>query len=167
MLYTNPQTPTPTTLTEGDIRAAHPHTSWPVPITAADVAAFGYVPVQPTPQPDHDPCTHTCTPAAPVQAAPDGETLGEGATAAPWVQAWQLTPRPEAEAAQLLADRSAAQAATARAERDRLLANTDHQLLPDLWAAKTPAQQTMLITYRQALRDVPEQPGFPYNITWP
>ena len=125
------------------------------------MAAFGYVPVQPTPQPDHDPCTHVCTPAAPVQAVPAGETSGEGATAAPWVQAWQLTPRPEAEAAQLLADRTAAQAATARAERDRLLANTDHQLLPDLWAAKTTAQQGLLILYRQALRDWPNHTDFP------
>ena len=48
----------------------------------------------------------------------------------------------------------------ARAERDRLLAATDWsqaadvpQATKDLWAP-----------YRQALRDVPEQSGFPTNI---
>ena len=157
MLYPHPQTPTP--LTESDIRSAHPHTSWPVPITAADVAAFGYEPVQPTPQPDHDPCTHACTAAAPVPAPPGA--------AVPWLQAWQLTARPEAEAAQLVAERTASQAVAARAERDRLLAACDWTQLPDAQANHTAAQRTAWLAYRQALRDVPGQAGFPASIDWP
>lgn len=48
-----------------------------------------------------------------------------------------------------------------RVERDRLIAETDWWAMSDL--TMTDAQKT----YRQALRDVPEQSGFPNDITWP
>lgn len=35
------------------------------------------------------------------------------------------------------------------------------------WAAMTPEKQAEWVAYRQALLDVPEQPGFPDNIIWP
>jgi len=48
-----------------------------------------------------------------------------------------------------------------RAERDRRLAITD-------WAGLTDTEMTEDMTaYRQALRDVPGQAGFPSSITWP
>tara|TARA_R110000796_G_scaffold181272_1_gene297766 strand:+ start:438 stop:695 length:258 start_codon:yes stop_codon:yes gene_type:complete len=48
-----------------------------------------------------------------------------------------------------------------RVKRDRLLIETDWWAMSDL--TMTDAQTT----YRQALRDVPEQSGFPNDITWP
>ena len=48
-----------------------------------------------------------------------------------------------------------------RQERDNLLAATDTWGLADY---PTTAEQT---DYRQALRDITEQEGFPINITWP
>lgn len=48
-----------------------------------------------------------------------------------------------------------------RQERDRLLAETDWMVTPD----RQPSQA--VIDYRQALRDVPQQSGFPDNIQWP
>jgi len=53
--------------------------------------------------------------------------------------------------------------ALARMERDRRLAATDWTQLEDV------PVETWLIwrTYRGALRAVPEQPGFPDDITWP
>ena len=48
-----------------------------------------------------------------------------------------------------------------RGERDRLLIETDWWAMSDL--TMTDAQTA----YRQALRDVPEQSGFPNTITWP
>ena len=54
------------------------------------------------------------------------------------------------------------EAAAARKERDRLLLACDWAVLPD---AQT--ERAAWETYRQALRDVPEQPGFPYTIHWP
>ena len=58
------------------------------------------------------------------------------------------------------ADPVAASATQLRADRDALLAASDHMALAD---RITDAWRT----YRQALRDVPTQAGFPTNITWP
>ena len=52
-----------------------------------------------------------------------------------------------------------------RARRDRLLAATDWAVLPD---SPLDAQSLEAVkTYRQALRDVPQQEHFPGAITWP
>ena len=78
-----------------------------------------------------------------------------------------LTPEEEAEldarVAAFEARRLEELPAEVRVQRDRLLAATDwtHMLdvsqdIRDLWAP-----------YRQALRDVPQQPGFPTDVTWP
>lgn len=58
-------------------------------------------------------------------------------------------------------------AAGARNERDRLLAESDKYVLPDRWAMMTPEQQAAWSAYRQALRDITTQPGFPTEINWP
>lgn len=49
-----------------------------------------------------------------------------------------------------------------RLERDKRIAATDFYLLPD-----APEQPEGLLAYRQALRDITEQEGFPENIQWP
>lgn len=52
-------------------------------------------------------------------------------------------------------------AANARGERNQLLAKTD-------WTASSDVTMSdAMKTYRQALRDVPAQSGFPTDITWP
>lgn len=55
--------------------------------------------------------------------------------------------------------------AEAREKRDKLLAETDWTELLD--AAVTAKSHKLIRAYRQALRDVPQQDGFPHNITWP
>ena len=53
----------------------------------------------------------------------------------------------------------------ARAQRDKLLAETDWtQVLDAPIDAET---REAYRAYRQALRDIPEQDGFPETITWP
>ena len=52
-----------------------------------------------------------------------------------------------------------------RAQRDTLLAQSDYVILPD--APYSDATQSAYRTYRQALRDLPAQAGFPNNVTWP
>ena len=61
----------------------------------------------------------------------------------------------EAERLQGLAD-------AVRAERDRLLAACDWTQVQD-----APVDAAAWATYRQALRDVPEQAGFPEAVEWP
>ena len=64
----------------------------------------------------------------------------------------------EAEHAAGADDRAAAEV---RTERDAKLSATD-------WTASTDVTMTAeMTTYRQALRDVPAQAGFPNTITWP
>lgn len=53
----------------------------------------------------------------------------------------------------------------ARARRDALLSATDWAVLPD--SPLDEASQAAMRTYRQALRDVPQQAGFPETISWP
>lgn len=48
-------------------------------------------------------------------------------------------------------------------ERGRLLMISDWTQLPDVPLATKEAWQT----YRQALRDITDQPGYPLDITWP
>ena len=53
----------------------------------------------------------------------------------------------------------------ARAQRDKLLAETDWTQVLD--APIDAATREAYRAYRQALRDLPEQEGFPETITWP
>lgn len=54
-----------------------------------------------------------------------------------------------------------------RRRRDKLLQRYVDCYNPLRWAALSPEQQTQIADYRQALLDLPEQPGFPQNIQWP
>jgi hypothetical protein len=54
-------------------------------------------------------------------------------------------------------------AADARARRDALLEATDWTQLQDV----PEATRARYVTYRQELRDMPEQSGFPNTIKWP
>nr|DAL15728.1 MAG TPA_asm: tail assembly chaperone protein [Caudoviricetes sp.] len=56
-------------------------------------------------------------------------------------------------------------AAQVRAKRDALLAETDFLMMPDYPLGEE--DSVALKTYRQELRDVPTQEGFPTEITWP
>ena len=57
-------------------------------------------------------------------------------------------------------DPVAATATQVRAERDELLASSDTMALADRITDEWR-------TYRQSLRDVPAQAGFPTDVTWP
>lgn len=59
------------------------------------------------------------------------------------------------------------EAAQVRAKRDALLIASDLMVLPDRWAAMNPEQQQAWSAYRQALRNVPQQAGFPWEVQWP
>jgi len=76
-----------------------------------------------------------------------------------WRQVWQIIPMSAAERAE--ADAEAAR--LLRRERDYRLARSDYTQLPD-----APCEDPMAwAAYRQALRDLPAQAGFPQQVTWP
>jgi hypothetical protein len=63
---------------------------------------------------------------------------------------------------QLQAEYLARKAEDVRSERNRLLSKTDYMVLPD-----SPHDTAEVRTYRQALRDIPEQSSFPDSVVWP
>lgn len=70
---------------------------------------------------------------------------------------YEVVPTPEPTSEEL--------AEQARAKRDRLLSETDYLLAPDY--PISPEDLALVKTYRQELRDVPQQEGFPEKVTFP
>ena len=60
------------------------------------------------------------------------------------------------------ARRDAEQGEGVRRSRNQMLTETDWTQLED-----SPVDKAAWATYRQALRDVPTQEGFPWNVQWP
>ena len=52
-----------------------------------------------------------------------------------------------------------------RSKRDNLLNESDRYMLPDYPISDNGKQ--LWVDYRQALRDIPNQPGFPQEVNWP
>ena len=121
-----------------NLKSANPNVSFPATISDATLAEYGVYPVTEVNLPDHDGRLVLMTMTDP--------TLVDGK----WTQTWTQENLPTSDAARNM-----------RQERDKLLAETDHHALSDQTLT------TEMTTYRQALRDVPAQSGFPFNVTWP
>jgi transglutaminase-like putative cysteine protease len=127
------------------LRLDHPNTSFPSELSQELLAEWGVFAVEDHGCPPLDPITHTCVMGVPEL---DGEK---------WVHVGTLVPASAEEIDQRIADR----AANVRAERDRKLAATDWMALSDVTLSAEMA------TYRQALRDITSQEGFPHSVVWP
>jgi len=80
-----------------------------------------------------------------------------------WQQSWVATDKYTAEQlAQQAADATAQKLVSVRAERNERLTNSDWTQLSD-----APVDKAAWATYRQALRDITAQAGFPWTIDWP
>lgn len=120
------------------LKRDNPNVSFPETISSETLASYNVFPVTLTEPPAHDQLVELVTTANP--------TLVDGV----WTQAWTKVNRTEEEASSNI-----------RAERDSRLLATDYLALSDQTLS------TAMTTYRQALRDVPSQSGFPFNVTWP
>lgn len=129
-----------------ELRRDFPNTSFPMPMSDADLAAYDVLPVIPCDPPAHDPVAENC-----VRVDP---TLQDGQ----WTETWLVSPASAGEIAQRTDER----ASQIRAERNRLLADCDWTMLQD-----APVNQEPWATYRQQLRDIPNQAGFPVSVIWP
>jgi hypothetical protein len=58
--------------------------------------------------------------------------------------------------------KDAEQAKSVRADRNKRIADCDWTQVAD-----SPVDKAVWATYRQALRDIPQQAGFPWDIQWP
>lgn len=131
---------------QADIRRRFPETSFPKPLEGVDLSNYGVVTVVDTEQPAINTETQKIEEGTPV--------LVDGV----WEQTWNVIDFSAAEL-QEIADQKAA---SARSERNQRLKNTDWTQVAD-----TPVSSADWAVYRQALRDVPAQAGFPDSITWP
>lgn len=75
----------------------------------------------------------------------------------------------EDEVAEIIAIREERAPVLAREKRDRLLRTVVDPIVtnPLRWAEMTDAQRQAWSDYRRALLDIPEQAGFPLEISWP
>jgi hypothetical protein len=138
--------------TLGDLRRDNPQTSFPKKIGDAILASYGIFHVMPSQQPEHDPLVQTVVRDAEPhnnETAVDEET-GETYETGRWVIGYTVVNRPQDQAE-----------AAVRNHRDQLLQATDWQALSDNTMSEA------MTTYRQALRDVPDQYGFPFSVVWP
>ena len=133
--------------TVGDLRRDNPNTSFPKHVPEATMAKFGMYLVGYEAAPDYDPMTQ-CIEHSNMPVLKNGK--------------WMLTKTVVALTAEQIASRDAAKAKEVRSQRDRLLAETDWTQIGD-----APVDAIVWQTYRQALRDITSQAGFPHNVVWP
>lgn len=131
----------------GQLRRDNPNTSFPKRIPDDMLESYGVYTVVYTDMPDIDDRTQKVE----REATP---SLVAGA----WTLGWSTSDK-TAEEVQEYDDN---QATTVRAERDGLLAQSDWTQVAD-----APVDSTAWATYRQALRDITDQAGFPNDINWP
>ena len=129
-----------------NLRALIPNVSLPIPVTPPDVKDFGYEPYLFTEKPEHGHYEKAVI-VTPIQNA-------NGL----WIQQWAVEPMSDAEKA--AADQF--ESKRMRDARTGLLARTDWTQLAD-----SPTEGDSWTTYRQALRDLPTQAGFPWDVEWP
>ena len=123
--------------TISDLRRDNPNVSFPATVPDAELETYGVYRVTPTTAPETNPRTDTLERSC---------NLIDGT----WTEVWTKVQLDSVVAA-----------GNIREQRNELLAETDWTQLPDSGVAST------WTTYRQALRDVPSQEGFPYSVTWP
>ena len=146
---------------ESEFRALHPNTSMPQQLTESLINDFGADVVFEGPQASGG-TVYQYSQAQGVEQI-NGKWYTKyvlGPTFIDTVEDGVTTTAAEQEAA-YKAQKDAEQAKSVRATRDAKLAETDWRFRSDM----TPSQEWK--DYCQALRDVPEQTGFPWTITWP
>jgi|11BtaG_2_1085332.scaffolds.fasta_scaffold00528_10 hypothetical protein len=138
------------------LRVDNPSTSFPDGMSVEQLAEWDVHPVTIAADPSYDPLTHKIQQAAePV--------LVNGA--------WLISKTVVALTDEEIQNNLDAEAMVVRVRRDGLLAESDwvtvkavDQNAQDGLGIQVPQ---VWLDYRQALRDVTSQAGFPYNVTWP
>lgn len=99
-----------------------------------------------------------------LDPAPKGEKIVEGEDGVLLLE--PMTLQEQAEAGQITKETAETlQALAVRADRAALLSSTDWTQVSD--SPLSDDERAIWAAYRQALRDVPEQRGFPWMVEWP
>lgn len=133
--------------TLSDLRRDNPQTSFGRSIDADAAEAFGCVVVTPVDPPTEDHTKNVERSAQQVDGA--------------WQEQWIQTDATADE----ITERTTYSSNAVRFDRDKRLSECDWTTMTDSPLASD--KKTEWATYRQALRDVPGQSGFPFTVTWP
>jgi hypothetical protein len=141
-----------------EIRLVNLNTSFPDTVTDATMAEYGAIRVYFATQPV----------LSDTQMAEEDTPVFD-VDAQRWAQAWQVREMTAEEILQRntkrdeeLLQRTVLQTQHVRDTRNKKLAESDWTQLAD-----SPVDKAAWAIYRQALRNVPSQTGFPWDITWP
>ena len=129
----------PENYTIGQLRKDNPNVSFPKDIPLEMLASYDVYPLTVEDRPSYNNLTEDVILDTPTEV--DGS----------WTQSYSVVQKSEEEAAQNI-----------RSRRNMLLSNSDWTQITDATVDKT-----AWATYRQSLRDITSQDGFPYTVTWP
>lgn len=124
--------------TIAQFRRDNPDTSFPEEISDTVLGTYGVYPVIELEAPSYDSKVQDIVPGTPVLNGDE------------WQVNYSISNKPEDEAE-----------SNVIVYRDCILAETDHLTLPENKLS------TEMATYRQALKDITSQAGFPFNVNWP
>jgi len=132
-----------------ELRTDNPLTSFPWEMSAEELSEWGVYIVEEQNPPAYNEQTES------IELQPPSFVNGA------WVQSWLVV----AVSAEEIERRTTYRAASVRNQRNEYLANTDYTQLNDFKGNDFFLEQVRQI--RQKLRDVPLQPGFPWDVVWP
>jgi hypothetical protein len=150
-------------ITDRQFRDEYPNTSFPQTLTPEIIDSFGYDPILEGPQATTTPPYETSIRSGIEEV--NGQWFTKYVVGPTFTDTTDedgvVTTAAENEAAyrQRIDDEAAKRV---REERTKLLSNTDWTQLVD-----APVDASPWAIYRQALRDITSQSGFPHDVTWP
>ena len=153
--------------TLGDLRRDNPQTSFPKNIPIEIARRNGVFPVEELAKPDCNPLVQTLNRDAmphkevirlkteedatdPITGEVDHAQVGKPIYGNKWLVGYTAENKPQDQAESAV-----------RNKRDQLLKETDWMALSDV------TMSSEMTYYRQALRDITDQTGFPYSVVWP
>lgn len=132
------------------LKQDNPTVSFPSHLSDELLASYGVYFVNPSEVPEHDANTHNCV----WDSSP---TLTDGS----WMIGASIVEKTQEEKDEIVSQT----ASLVRDQRSRLLSNSDWTQLAD--SQLTDTQKASWATYRQQLRDISDQDGFPLSVDWP
>jgi hypothetical protein len=152
--------------TIGQFRRDNPNTSFPAQIPNTILRRYAVYEVTELAKPSYDPLVQTLVVGTPTREVirmkteadctdpetgeVDTDQVGQPLYGNEWEVSYTAQNMEQATAE-----------SNVRARRDSLLQETDWMALSDV------TMSSEMTTYRQALRDIPAQSGFPFSVTWP
>ena len=135
---------------EWELKKVNPQVSFPAQMTDAVLAGFGVHRV-----------FNATPPTVTREQVLEEDTPVFDAQANRWTQVFVV----RVKSAEQIAAETQSQADVVRNERDEKLTATDWRVIKMLESGQL--QDFAWAAYRQALRDITNQPGFPWDIQWP